>query len=96
MKLKASHERHWSLAELCFPTGIETLNQMSCGAFLQRYPSKPGNRHVKASFGTPPATKAYACIVQEDLFSDFFAYRSMAKDVDASEETFVAPCLLPL
>jgi hypothetical protein len=33
---------------------------------------------------------------QEDLFSDFFAYRSMAKDVDASEETFVAPCLLPL
>jgi hypothetical protein len=39
---------------------------------------------------------AYASIVQEDLFSDFFAYRSMAKDVDASEETFVAPCLLPL
>jgi len=26
----------------------------------------------------------------------FGAYRSMAKDVDASEETFVAPCLLPL
>ena len=37
-----------------------------------------------------------ASIVQEDLFSDFFAHRSMAKDVDASEETFVAPCLLPL
>ena len=33
---------------------------------------------------------------QEELFSDFFAYRSMPKDVDASEETFVAPCLLPL
>jgi hypothetical protein len=39
---------------------------------------------------------AYASIVQEDLFSDFFADRSMAKDVDASEETFVTPCLLPL
>jgi hypothetical protein len=39
---------------------------------------------------------AYASIVQKDLFSDFFAYRSMAKDVDASEATFVAPCLLPL
>jgi hypothetical protein len=38
---------------------------------------------------------AYASIVQGDLFSDFFAYRSMAKDVDP-EETFVAPCLLPL
>ena len=34
---------------------------------------------------------AYASIVQEDLFSYFFAYRSRAKDVDASEETFVAP-----
>jgi hypothetical protein len=79
VKLKASHERHCSRAVLCFPMGTVTLNQMSCGAFLQRYPSKPGNRHVKASFGTPPATIAYACIVQEDLFSDFFAYRSMAK-----------------
>jgi hypothetical protein len=38
---------------------------------------------------------AYASIVQEDLFSDFFAYRSMAEDV-SSEETFVAACLLPL
>ncbi len=38
----------------------------------------------------------YASIVQEDLFSDLFAYRSMAKDVDASEETLVALCLLPL
>jgi hypothetical protein len=33
---------------------------------------------------------AYASIVQEDLFSDFFAYRSMATDVNACEETFVA------
>jgi hypothetical protein len=41
-------------------------------------------------------TAAYASIVQEDLFSDFFAYWSMAKDVDASEETFVASCRLPL
>jgi len=39
---------------------------------------------------------AYASIGQEELFSDFFAYPSMAKDVDASEETFVAPRLLPL
>jgi len=39
---------------------------------------------------------AYDSIVQEDLFSDFFAYRSMAEDVDSSEETFVAACLLPL
>ena len=54
MKLKASHERHCSLAKLCFPIVIVTLNQMSCGAFLQRYPSNAGNRHVKASFGTPP------------------------------------------
>jgi hypothetical protein len=38
VKLKASHERHFSLAELCFPIVIVTLNQMSCGAFLQRYP----------------------------------------------------------
>ena len=38
----------------------------------------------------------FASLVQDDLFSDFFAYRSMAKDVDASEETFVAPSLLPL
>jgi hypothetical protein len=29
-------------------------------------------------------------------YSAFFAHRSMAKDVDASEETFVASCLLPL
>jgi len=42
------------------------------------------------------AAAAYASIVPEDRFSDFFAYQSMAKDVDASEETFVAPCLLPL
>jgi len=39
---------------------------------------------------------AYASIAQEHLFGDFFAHRLMAKDVDASEETFVAPCLFPL
>ena len=42
------------------------------------------------------AAAAYASIVPEDRFSDFFAYRSMAKASDASEKTFVAPCLLPL
>ena len=41
MKLKASHERHCSLAKLCFPIVIVTLNQTpafvtarSCNRFL--------------------------------------------------------------
>jgi hypothetical protein len=39
------------------------------------------------------AAAAYASIAQEHLFGDFFAYRLMAENVDASEETFVARCL---